>query len=278
MVVSVLGVFSKGLGSALQREFGRRSATPDGRQSLPTLLRSFEIVYWVLGAALAIGFGALALTVGPSWIRTESIPRQTVVSCLALLAVRVALAFPHSIYQSVFIGTERQVEGNVINGLLAVVGGSGRCYRDSGVRKRDRGVRGRSGNGGHLPDRAAAARVCRVASRGARVRRARGAFAASGIDRSDLDERHRSAHHQSRSRGGERRAARRRAGSLHRRGVGGARGRFGLESFPDGRVSAHLPHRGDRLGAAAARRSSAGGDRCRGAGRRDYASAVRVQR
>ena len=120
MVVSVLGVFSKGLGSALQREFGRRSATPDGRQSLPTLLRSFEIVYWVLGAALAIGFGALALTVGPSWIRTESIPRQTVVSCLALLAVRVALAFPHSIYQSVFIGTERQVEGNVINGLLAL--------------------------------------------------------------------------------------------------------------------------------------------------------------
>ena len=120
MVVSVLGVFSKGLGSALQREFGRRSATPDGRQSLPTLLRSFEIVYWVLGAVLAIGFGALALTVGPSWIRTESIPRQTVVSCLALLAVRVALAFPHSIYQSVFIGTERQVEGNVINGLLAL--------------------------------------------------------------------------------------------------------------------------------------------------------------
>ena len=41
-------------------------------------------------------------------------------SCLALLAVRVALAFPHSIYQSVFIGTERQVEGNVINGLLAL--------------------------------------------------------------------------------------------------------------------------------------------------------------
>ena len=80
MVVSVLGVFSKGLGSALQREFGRRSATPDGRQSLPTLLRSFEIVYWVLGAALALGFGALALTVGPSWIRTESIPRQTVES------------------------------------------------------------------------------------------------------------------------------------------------------------------------------------------------------
>ena len=120
MVVSVLGVFSKGLGSALQREFGRRSATPQGRQSLATLLRSFEVVYWVLGAVLAAAFAALALTVGPHWIRTSTIPQQTVVTCLGLLALRVALAFPHSVYQSVFIGTERQVEGNVLNGLLAL--------------------------------------------------------------------------------------------------------------------------------------------------------------
>jgi O-antigen/teichoic acid export membrane protein len=120
MVVSVLGVFSKGLGSALQREFGRRSATLQGRQSLATLLRSFEIVYWFLGAVLAAAFAALALTVGPHWIRANTIPQQAVVTCLWLLALRVALAFPHSIYQSVFIGTERQVEGNVLNGLLAL--------------------------------------------------------------------------------------------------------------------------------------------------------------
>jgi O-antigen/teichoic acid export membrane protein len=120
MVVSVLGVFSKGLGSALQREFGRRSATPEGRQSLAKLLRSFEVVYWVLAAVLAAAFAALALTVGAHWIRADTIPQQTVVSCLGLLALRVALAFPHSIYQSVFIGTERQVEGNVLNSLLAL--------------------------------------------------------------------------------------------------------------------------------------------------------------
>ena len=120
MVVSVLGIFSKGLGSALQREFGRRSATPEGRQSLATLLRSFEVVYWLLGAVLAAAFATLALTVGPHWIRANTIPQQTVVSCLGLLALRVALAFPHSIYQSVFIGTERQVEGNVLNSLLAL--------------------------------------------------------------------------------------------------------------------------------------------------------------
>ena len=120
MVVSVLGVFSKGLGSALQREFGRRSGTPEGRHSLPTLLRSFEIVYWILGVALAAGFAVLALTVGSRWIRPETIPQQTVMICLALLALRVALAFPHSVYQSVFIGTERQVEGNIINSLLAL--------------------------------------------------------------------------------------------------------------------------------------------------------------
>jgi O-antigen/teichoic acid export membrane protein len=120
MVVSVLGVFSKGLGSALQREFGRRSATAEGRRSLPTLLRSFEIVYWVLGLILAAAFAAFAATTGSQWIRTETISQQTVAACLALLALRVALAFPHSVYQSVFIGTERQVEGNVLNSVIAV--------------------------------------------------------------------------------------------------------------------------------------------------------------
>jgi O-antigen/teichoic acid export membrane protein len=120
MVVSVLGVFSRGLGSALQREIGRRSATSEGQRSLRTLLRSFEIVYWVVGVALAAVLGLLAVTAGARWIRTESIPQQTVVACLVLLAVRVALAFPHSVYQSVFIGTERQVTGNVLNATLAV--------------------------------------------------------------------------------------------------------------------------------------------------------------
>lgn len=120
MVVSVLGVFSRGLGSALQREFGRRSGTTEGRRSLRTLLRSFEVVYWALGAALAGGLGLLAVTLGSRWIQAETIPDRIVVACLGLLAVRVALAFPHSIYQSVFIGTERQVRGNVLNALLAV--------------------------------------------------------------------------------------------------------------------------------------------------------------
>ena len=120
MVVSVLGVFSKGLGSALQREFGRRSATPDGVRSLPTLLRSFEVVYWLLGAALGVMLVCVALTIGARWIRADTIPRETILTCLGLLALRVALAFPHSVYQSVFIGTERQLQGNVLNALLAV--------------------------------------------------------------------------------------------------------------------------------------------------------------
>jgi O-antigen/teichoic acid export membrane protein len=120
MIVSVLGVFSRGLGSALQREFGRRSATPEGCRSLPTLLRSFEVVYWLLGAALGVILAVVALSTGARWIRADTIPHETILTCLGLLALRVALAFPHSVYQSVFIGTERQLQGNVLNALLAV--------------------------------------------------------------------------------------------------------------------------------------------------------------
>ena len=124
MVVSVLGVFSKGLGSALQREFGRRSATDEGQPSLRSLLRSFEVVYWIAGVLLAAALGTLALTLGSRWIRADGIAPQTIVVCLVLLAFRVALAFPHSVYQSVFIGTERQVRGNLLNAALALLSAS----------------------------------------------------------------------------------------------------------------------------------------------------------
>jgi O-antigen/teichoic acid export membrane protein len=74
---------------------------------------------------LTLALGALALTVGPRWIRTEAFPPETVRICLALLALRVALAFPHSVYQSAFLGLQRQVLGNALNAAIALTAAAG---------------------------------------------------------------------------------------------------------------------------------------------------------
>ncbi|MEO6212468.1 MAG: oligosaccharide flippase family protein [Vicinamibacterales bacterium] len=125
LVVSLLSVFSRGLGSALQREVSRRAGSPTAG-TLRQLLRSMEVLYWILGAALAASVACLALTLGPRWVKAETLPLDTITMCLLLLALRVGISFPHSVYQSVFIGTERQVLGSALNaglGLTAAAGG-----------------------------------------------------------------------------------------------------------------------------------------------------------
>ncbi len=119
LVVSLLGVFSRGLGSALQREIGHRVGS-DADKHLRRLLHSIEVLYWLMGAGLALGLAAIAVTIGPRWVQASELSSGTVVTCLVLLAIRVSVAFPHSVYQSALNGTERQVLGNTLNAGIAL--------------------------------------------------------------------------------------------------------------------------------------------------------------
>lgn len=108
LVVSLLAILSRGLGGGLQREVSRRTGTADA-VTLRRLLRSMEILYWVIGGTIAVGLGGMAALFGPRVIEVSTLPASTARLLLVLLVVRVSVAFPHSVYQSVFIGTERQV-------------------------------------------------------------------------------------------------------------------------------------------------------------------------
>jgi O-antigen/teichoic acid export membrane protein len=119
LVTSLLGVFSRGLGGALQREISRRIRSDDAL-TLRRLVHSLEAAYWAIGGALALLLGGVAMSLGPAWVKTEHLSATTVTTCLGLLAVRVSVAFPHSVYQSVFVGTERQVLGSLLNAALAL--------------------------------------------------------------------------------------------------------------------------------------------------------------
>lgn len=115
MLVALLGVFTKGLGAALQREFARRDGSPDMRPSLRPLLRTFELVYWGIGIVLGAGLVTFSGLVSTQWIQAESISPGTIQVCLFLISLRIALAFPNSVYQGVFVGMQRQVLGNALN-------------------------------------------------------------------------------------------------------------------------------------------------------------------
>lgn len=119
LTLSLLGVFSRGLGGALQREVSRRTGSAEAA-TLRTLLRSMEVLYWGAALLLASATAVLAVTTAGRWLAPATLSPSTVTACLLLLALRVALAFPHSVYQSMLTGAERQVLGAGLNAALAL--------------------------------------------------------------------------------------------------------------------------------------------------------------
>lgn len=121
MLVTMLGFFSKGLGGALQREISRRQMLSHERTTLPDLLRTFEILYWLLGIVLAFLVICFSQIISQYWLKSNYFSQDTLTACFILVGVRLAIAFPNAVYQSVFIGTQKQVAGNIINTILVII-------------------------------------------------------------------------------------------------------------------------------------------------------------
>ncbi len=122
MLITLLGIFSKGLRSAFLREVAKRDSSVEGRQSLWRLVRTFELSYWVIGIVVGIALAAFSGIISTDWIQVENILPITVRLCLILISLRIALSFPRGIYQSVFMGTQRQVLGNILNAISGLAG------------------------------------------------------------------------------------------------------------------------------------------------------------
>lgn len=117
----LLGIFTKGLGSALQREFARRDGDSSLRATMPNLLKTFEVVYWTIGSLLGAGLIIFSGFISIRWLRAETIAPATVRTCLLLISLTIALSFPNSVYQAIFVGTQKQVLGNILNSTSALL-------------------------------------------------------------------------------------------------------------------------------------------------------------
>lgn len=122
ILVSLLGILTNGLGVAFQREIARRDSSRESRRTLRQLVRTFELTYWAIGVVLALCLVALSGKISTDWVKVESIPMETIRLCTILVSLRIALTFPNSIYQSVFLGTQQQVINNILKSITAIIG------------------------------------------------------------------------------------------------------------------------------------------------------------
>ena len=116
---SVFGILDLGIGSTINRELARLSAAAGTAITQRDVVRSLELIYWVM----AILAGGLVILFAPfityHWINAQNINQTSVLNAVKLMGIALTLQFPQSLYQGGLLGLQRQV---LVNAILIVTG------------------------------------------------------------------------------------------------------------------------------------------------------------
>jgi O-antigen/teichoic acid export membrane protein len=103
-----------GLSRACNRELARYSVLGESSyQMMRNILRSLEVIYWIVASTIVIGLTLAAPWIASSWLESTVISNEKLEDVLTLLAWVIALYWPVGIYSGVLMGLQKQVLMNV---------------------------------------------------------------------------------------------------------------------------------------------------------------------
>lgn len=114
-----------GLTPTLNREMARFEAGTHTPQSIRDLVRSVEVVYVLIAAAIAIGVMLAAPWLATDWLQAEKLSTATVVNALTITGVVIALRWLAGLYRSAINGLQRQVWLNGCTAIFSTLRGLG---------------------------------------------------------------------------------------------------------------------------------------------------------
>ena len=117
-LTAILSLLDLGLGTALNRQFAQYSMQPDKAQEMRDLLRTLEIIYWLIGIAVGVTVAVLAPAIAAHWLRPQQLSAETVARALAMMGVAIALQWPRALYVGGLMGIQRQVALNALASIM----------------------------------------------------------------------------------------------------------------------------------------------------------------
>ena len=115
MLQALLTLVDAGMSQALVREFAIRVNNADGgRYRSSALLFGFERIYWAFAIAAGSITALLADPIALHWINLDGLPLSLGRDAIYGAAVIFVCQFPGSIYRSVLVGAQAQVQLNAI--------------------------------------------------------------------------------------------------------------------------------------------------------------------
>lgn len=120
-----LSLLDMGMTPTLGREMARFTGGTHSAQSIRDLLRSIEVIAFVIAVLIASGIGLCANWMANSWVQAESLPSDVVAQAFVVMGIVTAIRFMESVYRSSIVGLQRQVLFNVVNSTMATLRGLG---------------------------------------------------------------------------------------------------------------------------------------------------------
>lgn len=119
-IQGLLALLDFGVSYAATRELARHKQ--DGRAQ--DILRSYEVVYWVVAVLL----GSLIVIAAPwisEWTNYSSLSREEANASVRMFGLALGLLWPSTLYNGCLAGLERQVVLNALNAALSTARGGG---------------------------------------------------------------------------------------------------------------------------------------------------------
>ena len=118
---SWLSLLDMGMTPTLNREMARFTAGAHSAQSIRNLLRSIEVICFVLATLIILGVWGTSGYLANHWLNAEKLPVEAVAQALSLMSLVIALRFWEGIYRGSLYGLQRQVFYNGANALFATI-------------------------------------------------------------------------------------------------------------------------------------------------------------
>ena len=125
MLQGVLSVLDMGLSAILTRELARLSVTPGKNQEMHNLVRTLEIIYWLLAVLSGIIIVAIAPFAAHHWLKASELSPQTIEQSIRIMGFAMALQWPASFYSGGLVGLQRQIMLNGVNICMSTLRGVG---------------------------------------------------------------------------------------------------------------------------------------------------------
>jgi len=111
---ALTALLDMGLSLTLNREMARLAVLGNTAQKMRDLLRTLEVVFWMVALLVAVTLLASAPFLATSWLRVDSLSVASVEYALVLMGGALALHLPFGLYAGGLLGLQRQVLYNSV--------------------------------------------------------------------------------------------------------------------------------------------------------------------